>query len=140
MPGIARIIDAEIGGDAVEPGAEAGLGAVGFTRPIDPEKNLLRKLFGDRLVVDHAVHEVDDRLAVLLDQEIEAGHVAGAQLQHDGGIVHLAEVAGSMMGLRLPGDSPGVSGLIASVAISSITPSSLVRLRFFVDFRRESRR
>ena len=92
MAGVARIVYAEIGGNAVKPGAEAGLGAVGFAGTVDAEEDLLGKLFGDGLVVHHAIHEVDDRLAVLLDQEVEARHVAGAKLQHDGGVFHLREV------------------------------------------------
>ena len=93
MTVVAGVVDAEIGGDAVEPGAEAGLGTVGLAGAIDAEEDLLREFFGDGLVADHAVHEMDDRLAVLLDEEVEARHVAGAELEHDGGIVHLAEVA-----------------------------------------------
>jgi hypothetical protein len=84
VPGVAGVVDAEIGCDAVEPGAEAGLGAVGLAGAVDAEEDLLGELLGDGLVVHHAVHEVDDRLAVLLDEVVEAGHIAGAKLQHDG--------------------------------------------------------
>ena len=77
VPGIARMVDAEVGGDAVEPGAETGLGAVGLARTVDPEEDFLGELFGDGLVVDHAVHEMNDRLAVFLDKKVEAGHIAG---------------------------------------------------------------
>ena len=99
MTCIAGIVDAEVGGDAIEPGAEAGLGAVGLAGAIDAEEDLLGKLFGDSLVVNHAVHEMDDRLAVLLDEEVEAGHVAGAELEHDGRVVHLGELTGGMVDL-----------------------------------------
>ena len=34
--------------------------------------------------------------AVLLDEEVEAGDVSGAQLQHDGGVFHLGEVRGAL--------------------------------------------
>ena len=93
---VARVVDAEVGGDAIEPGAEAGLGAVGLARAVDAQEDLLGKLLGDGLVVHHAVHEVDDRPAVLLDEEVEAGHISGAQLQHDGGVFHLGKVRGAL--------------------------------------------
>jgi hypothetical protein len=88
---VAGMVDAEVGGDAIEPGAESCLCTVGLTRTLDAEEDLLGELFGDGLIVDHAVHKVNDGLAVLLNQVVEAGHVAGAQLEHDGGIVHVGE-------------------------------------------------
>ena len=96
MACVARVVDAEVGGDAIEPGAEACLGAVGLARAVDAQEDLLGKLLGDGLVVHHAVHEVDDGAAVLLDEEVEAGDVSGAQLQHDGGVFHLGEVRGAL--------------------------------------------
>ncbi len=94
MAVVAGVVDAEIGGDAIEPGAETGLGAVGLAGAVDAEEDLLGELLGDCLVVHHAIHEVNDGLAVLIDEEVKARHVAGAQLEHDGGVIHLAEVAG----------------------------------------------
>ena len=61
VAGVARVVDAEVGGNAVEPGAEAGLGAVGLAGTVDAQEDLLGKLLGDGLVVHHAVHKVDDR-------------------------------------------------------------------------------
>ncbi len=97
MPVIASVIDAQIGGDPIQPGAETSLGTVGLARAIHPEKNLLSKLFSDRLVMDHAIHEVNDRFTVLLDEEVETGHITGSQLQHDRGIVHLPEITSHVM-------------------------------------------
>ena len=119
---VARVVDAEVGGDTEEPGAEAGLGAVGLARAIDAQEDLLGEFLGDGLVVHHAVHEVDDRPAVLLNEEIEAGHIAGAQLHHDGGVFHLGEVRGALRGEG--GSTPSRRpGLTAKVAISCETPS-----------------
>ena len=96
VAGVARVVDAKVGGNAVEPGAEAGLRAVGFARAVDAQENLLGELFGDGLVARHAVHEVDDGLAIFVEQEVEAGHVSGFELEHDGGVVHVAEIATNM--------------------------------------------
>ncbi len=90
---VAGVVHAQVGRDPVEPSAEARLGAVGGTRPVDAQEDLLRQLFRHRLVVHHPEHEVDDRLAVLLHQHIEGRHVAGAERQHDLGVFHPREVA-----------------------------------------------
>src|ERR1700735_2718681 len=93
MPGVACMVDAEIRCDPIEPSAEAGLSAVRLARAIDTEKDFLGEFFSDGLVVDHTVHEMNDGLAVFLDEEVKARHIAGSQFQHDGGVIHLAEFA-----------------------------------------------
>ena len=134
MAVVAGVVDAEVGGDAVEPGAETGLGTIGLAGTVDAEEDLLGELFGDRLVVHHAVHEVNDRLAVLLEEEVEARHVAGAQLEHDGGVVHLAEVAGGDGATRrLEGCEQGRIDRQRSHIFHN--PIFLSRLRLSVEFR-----
>ena len=54
MPGIASVIDAEIGRYTVEPSAESGLGAVGLARTVDTKEDLLGEFLRDGLVVREA--------------------------------------------------------------------------------------
>lgn len=88
---VTGVIDAKIRGNPIKPGGEASFRPIRLAGAINPQKHLLRELFGNRLVMHHAEHEVDNRLAVLPKQHIEGGHIAGAQLQHDRGIVHASE-------------------------------------------------
>src|ERR1700750_346070 len=97
MACIPRMVNSEIGRDSVKPGTEAGLCAISFARTIDTEEDLLGQFLGYCLIMDHAIHEVDNGLAILLNQVIEASHITGAKLQHNGGVVHLGKFAGRVM-------------------------------------------
>ncbi len=82
----------------------------------------------------HPVHEVNNRLAILLNQEIEPRHVAAAELQHDRRIIHLCKVAhrlmtfGSLQVLKESRVDRERSHILNN-------PIFVFRLRFFVDFR-----
>src|SRR5271165_2007410 len=98
---VASVVHSQVRGDAVEPGAEARFGAVGLARAVDPQKDFLRQLFRDRLIPDHSEHEMNDRLAVLLDQVAISGVVAVAHPEHKLGVVKLSGL------LRQYGRTPG---------------------------------
>ena len=138
VPGVAGVVDAQVGGDAVEPGAEAGLRTIGFARAVDAEEDLLGEFFGDRLVVHHAVHEVNDRLAVLLEQEVEGGHVAGASSSMMAASSMSREVAAPWMRVGRFGCGFEESRIDRQSAHIFRNPIFGLRLRWFVEFRRIS--
>ncbi len=84
----------------------------------------------------HAVHKVDDRLAVLAEQDVESVHIAGPQFEHDGGVVHAGKVAGSYVHRVWSGfEESGMDGQRAHIFRNPIFG---FRLRGIVGFRRIS--
>ena len=95
MTRIARVIHRQIGGDAIQPGAEFGAGFVSFARAIDAQKNFLGQVFRSRRIVRHAIHKTHHRPAIFLHQAGESGIVTGLHPEHDFGVtLGFAECAG----------------------------------------------
>ena len=58
------------------------VGSLGAARPIHPQENFLRQLFGDGLILDHAMQIVHQRKAVFLEQQFEALTVSLLDSEH----------------------------------------------------------
>ncbi len=57
-----------------------------IARPVYPEKNILRQFLRDRLVLDHAVQEMNHGDSVPFEEQCKAGGVAIANPHHELGI------------------------------------------------------
>ena len=84
--GIARMIHAQVGRNAVKPGAELCFRPIRLPRPVHPQENLLRQFFRNRLVPHHAEHEVNDGLTVLLNEKVIAAVVPVPDPEHELGV------------------------------------------------------
>jgi len=70
-PAPAELVENEIPGDFKQPGGEFRGGFVARCAFPDPQKNLLRDVFGVRFVAEHFGHGADDPVLVRFDQFAE---------------------------------------------------------------------
>ena len=122
---IPRVVHAQIRRNPVQPRRELRFRPIRLPRTVYPQENLLRQLLRHGLIMHHAIHEVDDRLPVLLDQEVEPPIVAFPHPEHDLRIGHRPPVARLASVLpELTANPPGsIPRSRAAVAISLLTPS-----------------
>jgi hypothetical protein len=94
-PPVAQLVQTQVDGDPVDPGAEARLGAEARKRAEHLEEGALGQVLGVRLAPQVPVRKVVDRLLVVADQLVEGAPVAG-------------QVAGHQLSVALGGGLPGL--------------------------------
>src|SRR5271157_6099022 len=68
VPRIARVVNRQVGRDAIKPGRKLGARLVTGARPVHAQKHFLRQFLRGRWVAAQAVHEAHHRPAIFLHQ------------------------------------------------------------------------
>ena len=82
----ADFVEAQIARNGEEPGGELGRALIALARFVNLQEDVLRQIFGFRLVTQRAADKVEQRLLVFFHQFREGRAVAAFHAQHEGGI------------------------------------------------------
>ena len=74
-------IERAVGGDAEEPGAEAGSVVELGKLPVGAEEGLLHHIFGVLLMASHTIGETEEIAAVALHEDAKGAGIPGARLR-----------------------------------------------------------